>query len=40
VPEFAADDREFVRRTAFAMIAWAAVHLKKRDDADFIACFR
>lgn len=37
VPEFAADEREFVRRTAFAMIAWAAVHLKKRDDADFIA---
>ena len=36
VPEFAADEREFVRRTAFAMIAWAAVHLKKRDDADFI----
>jgi len=37
VPEFSADEREFVRRTAFAMIAWAAVHLKKRDDADFIA---
>ena len=37
VPEFAADDREFVRRTAFAMIAWATVHLKKRDDSDFIA---
>lgn len=37
VPEFAAEDREFVRRTAFAMIAWAAVHLKKRDDSDFIA---
>jgi 3-methyladenine DNA glycosylase AlkD len=36
VPEFAADDREFVRRTAFAMIAWAAVHLKKREDDDFI----
>jgi len=36
VPGFAADEREFVRRTAFAMIAWAAVHLKKRDDADFI----
>lgn len=35
-PEFAADDREFVRRTAFAMIAWGAVHLKKRDDADFL----
>lgn len=37
VPEFAADEREFIRRTAFAMIAWGAVHLKKRDDADFIA---
>lgn len=37
VPEFANDEREFVRRTAFAMLAWAAVHLKKRDDADFIA---
>jgi 3-methyladenine DNA glycosylase AlkD len=37
VPEFAADEREFVRRTAFAMIAWASVHLKSRDDADFIA---
>lgn len=36
VPVFAADEREFVRRTAFAMIAWGAVHLKKRDDADFI----
>lgn len=35
-PEFAADEREFVRRTAFAMIAWGAVHLKKRDDADFL----
>ncbi len=35
VTELAADDREFVRRTAFAMIAWGAVHLKKRDDADF-----
>jgi len=37
VPIFAADEREFVRRTAFAMIAWGAVHLKSRDDADFIA---
>ncbi|MBC7282370.1 DNA alkylation repair protein [Hoeflea sp.] len=36
VPEFAADEREFVRRTAFAMIASGAVHLKKRDDADFL----
>ncbi|WP_340161118.1 DNA alkylation repair protein [uncultured Hoeflea sp.] len=36
-PDFASDEREFVRRTAFAMLAWAAVHLKNRDDADFIA---
>jgi 3-methyladenine DNA glycosylase AlkD len=33
VEEFAADEREFVRRTAFAMLAWAAVHLKKEPDA-------
>src|SRR5262249_15465602 len=32
VDEFAADDREFVRRAAFAMIAGAAVHLKKEPD--------
>lgn len=37
VPRFAADEREFVRRAAFAMIAWAAVHEKKRPDADFLA---
>jgi len=37
VGEFAEDDREFVRRTAFAMLAWAAVHLKKESDATFIA---
>ena len=37
VPEWAADDREFVRRTAFAMIAWGAVHLKKRPDQDMLA---
>src|SRR5262245_12967336 len=36
VEEFAADEREFVRRTAFAMLAWAAVHLKKEPDATFI----
>lgn len=35
VPEFAADPREFVRRTAFAMIAGAAVHLKAEPDATF-----
>jgi len=33
---FAADEREFVRRTAFAMIAGAAVHLKKEPDATLI----
>jgi 3-methyladenine DNA glycosylase AlkD len=32
IPEFAADEREFVRRTAFAMMAWGSVHLKKRPD--------
>jgi 3-methyladenine DNA glycosylase AlkD len=36
VEEFAADEREFVRRTAFSMLAWAAVHLKKEPDATFI----
>lgn len=32
VGEFAADEREFVRRTAFAMIAGASVHLKNEPD--------
>jgi 3-methyladenine DNA glycosylase AlkD len=35
--EFAADEREFVRRTAFAMMAWSVVHRKKEPDATFIA---
>ena len=35
IEEFAADEREFVRRTAFAMMAWAAVHLKKEPDETF-----
>lgn len=30
IEEFAADEREFVRRTAFAMIAWANVPRKKK----------
>lgn len=34
---FAADEREYVRRTAFAMIAGAAVHMKKEPDATLIA---
>ncbi|MCR6499696.1 DNA alkylation repair protein [Shinella sp. CPCC 101442] len=37
IPDFAADEREFVRRTAFAMIAGAAMHLKKEPDATLIA---
>ncbi|MGF6175554.1 DNA alkylation repair protein [Ensifer sp. 4252] len=37
IPEFAADTREFVRRIAFAMIATAAVHLKKEPDAHLLA---
>lgn len=37
IPEFAADGREFVRRAGFAMMAWGAVHLKKRRDEDIIA---
>ncbi|OCJ04327.1 DNA alkylation repair protein [Rhizobium sp. AC44/96] len=37
IPEFAADDREFVRRTAFAMIASAAVHMKKEPDETLLA---
>ncbi|WP_137931206.1 DNA alkylation repair protein [Mesorhizobium comanense] len=37
VEEFATDEREFVRRTAFAMLAWAAVHLKKEPDATFLS---
>ncbi len=35
VPEFAGDKREFVRRCAFAMIAWGAVHRKKEPDEAF-----
>ena len=37
IPEFAADEREFVRRLAFAMIATAAVHLKKEPDSTLLA---
>lgn len=37
IHEFAADEREFVRRTAFAMSAWAVVHRKKEPDATFLA---
>jgi 3-methyladenine DNA glycosylase AlkD len=37
IPDFAADIREFVRRTAFAMIAGAAVHRKKNPDESLLA---
>lgn len=37
IGEFAADEREFVRRTAFAMIAWSVVHRKKEPDETFLA---
>lgn len=37
IPECAADEREFVRRTAFAMIATAAVHLRNEPDATILA---
>ena len=36
IEEFAGDRREFVRRTAFAMLAWAAVHRKEEPDATFL----
>ena len=36
IDAFAADEREFVRRTAFAMTAWAAVHRKTEPDETFL----
>ena len=35
IDEFAADGREFVRRTAFAMMAWSVVHRKKEPEETF-----
>lgn len=37
IPAYAADEREFVRRTAFSTIATAAMHLKKEPDDTFVA---
>ncbi|KXF76951.1 DNA alkylation repair protein [Paramesorhizobium deserti] len=37
IPALAADEREFVRRSAFAIIAGAAVHLKKEPDETILA---
>lgn len=39
VAEFAGDEREFVRRTAFAMIAWSVVHRKKEQEETFLEFF-
>lgn len=36
IVEFASDQREFVRRTAFAMVAWSVVHRKKEPDETFL----
>jgi 3-methyladenine DNA glycosylase AlkD len=36
---WSADEREFVRRAAFATIAWRAVHDKKAQNDDFLAYF-
>jgi 3-methyladenine DNA glycosylase AlkD len=36
IEEFAEDEREFVRRTAFAMMAWSVVHRKKEPDETFL----
>ena len=36
IPEFAADEREFVRRAAFAMIVSGTIHLKKRPDSEVL----
>jgi len=35
----AAESSEFLRRAAFALIAWRAVHAKKAPDSDFLAYF-
>lgn len=37
IPEFAEDDREFVRRMAFSMMAVASVHMKKEPDETILA---
>ncbi|MEO3999890.1 DNA alkylation repair protein [Mesorhizobium sp. CAU 1732] len=36
IVEFANDDREFVKRAAFAMMAWSVVHRKAEPDATFL----
>lgn len=36
IVEFAKDEREFVKRAAFAMMAWSVVHRKAEPDATFL----
>lgn len=36
IDDFAKDEREFVRRTAFAMMAWSVVHRKKEPEETFL----
>lgn len=36
IDAFVADEREFVRRTAFAMMAWSVVHRKKEPETTFL----
>lgn len=39
VPVFVSDEREFVKRAGFALIAWRAVHAKTAPDQAFLDCF-
>ncbi len=39
IPEFAQSNKEFVKRTAFALMAALAIHDKKMGDGDFIKFF-
>ncbi len=39
IEDFAADEREFVRRAAFAMMAWSSVHRKNEPDATIAGFF-
>jgi len=36
IEEFAEDEREFVRRAAFAMMAWSSVHRKREPEETFL----
>lgn len=39
IPKWAKSNKEFVRRTAFSLIAYLAVHDKKRSDEEFLQFF-